>query len=222
MRVVVNIIKIFTLLTFLMIIGGVSWILYLESYYGNRIYREVRNVPHSEVVLVLGASVQPDKLPSPILVDRLDRAIELYKAGKVDKILLSGDHYNRYYDEVESMKNYILTSNFVRPQDVYLDHYGLRTFDSVYRANHTFKFHSLTIVTQSFHLPRALFLARKIGMESFGFSADNPEKKIETSLMIREAFARILAFFDIWVMHTKPAYTHGPNDLTDGRDSWQR
>ena len=125
----------------------------------------------SPVAIVLGALVWPSGTMSDIFKDRVDTALELYKQGKVEKILISGDHGRKNYDEVNSAKDYLLEQG-VNSEDIFMDHAGFDTYDSLYRARDVFGVKQAIIITQNFHLPRALYIGQKLGLEVTGLSAD--------------------------------------------------
>ncbi len=158
------------------------------------IFTSLEKVPKSEAALVLGAKVTTAGALSGVLEDRASTAVELYEAQKVKKILVSGDHGTKEYDEVNALKNYFLAAG-VLPEDLFLDHAGFDTYDSLYRARDIFKAESLIIVTQNFHLPRAVYIAHGLDIEAVGFSAD---KHVYAGAVlqgrIRESLARVKAF----------------------------
>lgn len=123
----------------------------------------------AQAVLVLGASVVAGE-PSPILAERADAAIALYESGYARRILVSGDNGERSYDEVSAVVRY-LVGRGVPPEDIFVDRAGFDTYSSVYRARYIFGARSLIIVTQDFHLPRAVFLARSLGIDASGVVA---------------------------------------------------
>jgi SanA protein len=127
-------------------------------------------VPHAQVALVLGALVAADGRPSAMLEDRLRGAAALYRDGRVDRVLASGDHGRRDYDEVNAMRRELVRLG-VPDGDVFTDHAGFATLDSVVRARRVFGVRSAVIVSQGFHLPRALWLARRAGLPATGFEA---------------------------------------------------
>ncbi len=183
---------------------------------------DLKQVPEAQAAMVLGASVIAGKKPSGILLERLDRAVELYRHKKVQKLLLSGDNTKKYYDEVNVMKDYVLRRN-VAAADIFLDHNGLRTLDSIYRAKHVFKARKLIIVTQDFHLPRALFLANHIGLKSYGYAANSGRVDISLKMKLREFSARVLAFLDAYVLESKPRYLGKTTPLSkNGRITWNK
>lgn len=127
------------------------------------IYDDASRAPKAKVALVPGAAVSKTGLLSPIFIDRLDMAAALYKAKKVTKILVSGDNSTDDYNEVNPARLYLITKD-VSDIDIYLDHAGFDTYSSMYRARDIFKVTSIIVSTQSFHLPRAIFIARLLGM----------------------------------------------------------
>ena len=143
----------------------------------------------TDCILVLGCSVIGNSEPSDDLRGRLDMALELYRRSP-HKILVSGDHSaDGYYNEVRVMKEY-LVENGVPSSDIFMDHYGFSTYDSIYRAKHCFGIHRVTVVTQDFHLYRAVFLARAIGMETVGVASNSDSKEKVSKWNLREVFAR--------------------------------
>lgn len=171
------------------------------------------------VAIVLGASVKPDGTPSDVLADRLRVAIALYEDGRVDKVLASGDHGTVGYDEVNAMKDFLLAHN-VAAEDIFLDHAGFDTYDTMYRARHVFGISSAFVATQSFHLPRALYIGEQLGMTLYAAPADlQPYVKADV-FAVRERFANVKAFVDV-VMRAKSSYGGESVDITgDGRATW--
>jgi len=169
--------------------------------------------------LVLGAKVYNNGKMSDIFKDRAKTAVSLYREGKVEKILVSGDHGQKDYDEVNSAKEYLL-ENGVDQEDIFLDHAGFDTYDSLYRARHIFQVQSLVVVTQDFHLPRALYIADKLGIESCGVSADLHQYYGEEARNRREILAKMKAWINI-VFHSRPKYLGDEIPLSgSGLNSW--
>jgi len=166
----------------------------------DRIISDAEQAPHHKVALVLGAGVLPDGTLSTVLKDRVDKAIELYNLGKVDKLLMSGDNRFSHYNEPQRMKDYAVAKG-VPPEDVAMDFAGRRTYDSVYRAKHIFGQDRLIVVSQEFHLYRSLFLCEKLGIDAYGVPGDYPGT---TQSIIREIPARINAVLDIYILHPTP------------------
>ena len=157
-----------------------------------------------DVIVVLGAGVRPGGVPSDMLRDRLEVGNELYFAGYADKILMSGDHMSPDYDEVGVMKRYAIEAG-VPTDAIYLDHAGLSTYDSLWRLANIFEAKKVLIVTQSYHLPRALYLARAFGINAYGLSADLRPYRSQTYRDIREILARGKDFV---LAITKPSATY--------------
>ncbi|MEY4747194.1 MAG: hypothetical protein RLZZ416_243 [Candidatus Parcubacteria bacterium] len=173
-------------------------------------------VPQTEVALVLGASVVRGE-PSAILAKRADLAIALYRARKVSKILVTGDNGALTHDEVTPVRNYLLAAG-VPAADIFLDHAGFDTYSSMYRARSVFLVHSMTIVTQDFHLPRALWIARHSGIEAYGIPAEGGEGSLAD--YAREIPASLKAIVDI-VAKREPRYLGPPISLSqDGESTW--
>ncbi|MEI6603124.1 MAG: ElyC/SanA/YdcF family protein [Clostridia bacterium] len=164
----------------------------------------VQAIPKTDAALVLGSFVVGDSL-SPILLDRVNGGIALYKAGKVQKLLLSGDHGQTEYDEVNAMMHYAIKQG-VKSEDIFLDHAGFSTYESVYRARDIFQCKSITIVTQEFHLSRALFLARQLGVEAYGLDSTYHGNAYFDQYSPREVFARVKDFFTATILFPKPTY----------------
>jgi SanA protein len=180
----------------------------LMSFYINKssdgsIYN-IQNVPQKQAALVLGARVWPDGKMSDMFQDRVDMAIDLYKAGKVQRILVSGDHGTKNYDEVDAAKNYLL-ANGIDSKDIFLDHAGFDTYDSVYRAKHIFEVQSMIIVTQKYHLPRALYIAKALNVDAVGTAADFRVYGGQEYRDFREKLADVKAWFDV-IIKAKPKF----------------
>ena len=176
----------------------------------------IDDVPTTEAALVLGASVLRGS-PSPILAERADMAIALYAAGKVKKILVTGDNGALSHDEVTPVRKYLLDAG-VASEDIFLDHAGFDTYSSMYRARDVFLVRSLTIVTQDFHLPRALWIARKLGLEAYGVVAEGGENSPYDYL--REIPASVKAIMNV-MMDRQPKYLGPTMPLSgNGEETW--
>lgn len=167
------------------------------------IYQNIDKIPKAQTVMVLGASVRPDKTMSDMLKDRADTAIDLYKASKVENILVSGDGKSKNYNEVEVVNSYLLEQGIPK-EKILLDYYGLDTYDSLYRAKNVFNIKSLIISTQNFHLPRAIFIAQSLELTAYGITADKHNYKNMELNIGRELLATIKAYFDVFD-NAKPA-----------------
>jgi SanA protein len=172
-----------------------------------------------QAALVFGARVYSDGRLSDMFRDRVDSALELYQAGLVPKILVSGDHGQAEYDEVNAAREYLLDKG-VRAEDIFLDHAGFDTYDSLYRAQAVFGVKSAVLVTQAYHLPRAFFIARHLGLSVAGQDAARRHYVGEPARLRREYLARCKAVADV-VFGAEPTYL-GPfiSIEGDGRSSW--
>jgi SanA protein len=182
--------------------------------------KNLRDVPHAQAALVLGAQVKADGQPSAMLADRIATAEALYRAHKVDKLLLSGDHGQWRYDEVGTMRKALLKHG-IPPKDLFTDHAGFDTWDSAQRARKVFGVHSVIVVTQDFHMARALYAARHAGLDANGYSADRRTYgHVIARLRMRETLARVKVVADV-LTGAEPRFL-GPSIPIggDGRRSW--
>ena len=170
-------------------------------------------------VLVPGAKVSPQGRVSDILHDRIISAYEVYAKRLVSKILVSGDHGTNEYDEVNAMKQEFLKLG-VPEEDIFMDHAGFSTYDSLYRARAVFQVQSLIIVTQKFHLPRSLFIAGHLGIPVQGYKADKRKYVSAAKNEIREFLARVKDFFMATLFLPEPKYLGRAIPITgDGRQT---
>jgi SanA protein len=161
--------------------------------------------PTARVAIVFGAGLSSDGSPSPILQDRVATATELYFSGKIQKILMSGDNRFLDYNEPGAMLNYALALGVPR-QDIVLDYAGRRTYDTCYRAKSIFGIDEALLVTQRYHLPRAVFTCNSLGIKGTGVIAD---RRLYNSHSVnywnlREVGATVAALWDVWVSHPLP------------------
>lgn len=170
-----------------------------------------------QCALVLGCAVYVDGEPSPMLKDRLDAGIALYRSGAVPKLLLSGDHGQEEYDEISVMYNYCLKEG-VPAEDIFLDHAGFSTYDSVYRAKSIFKVERMIIVTQTYHEFRALYTAEQLGIEAVGVSADQKRYAGAAYRELREVLARSKDFFKA-AIKARPVYGGEDIPITGSPDA---
>jgi vancomycin permeability regulator SanA len=181
------------------------------------IVKSPEEAPHAQAAIILGARVYADGTPSPMLQDRLETGIKLYKLGKVDKLLLSGDHGQTDYDEVNTMLAYVLAQG-VPTWDVFTDHAGFDTYDTMYRAIDVFRVRSALIVTQEFHLARSVYTAQTLGLDCVGVVADIQPYGDETRNRMREWLARGKAIFQLHISHPEPRFLGPPIPIDgDGR-----
>lgn len=171
----------------------------------NRIY-QTENAPTRRVAIVFGAGLRRDGTPSPILRDRVQTAANLYFSGKVEKLLMSGDNSYLNHNEPESMRQYALSLG-VPDEAIALDYAGRRTYDTCFRAKAIFKVDDALLVTQKFHLPRALFLCNALGLDALGVDATRPLRSWRVSTLIwstRELLATSGAFLDVYITNPQP------------------
>ena len=157
-----------------------------------------------DCLLVLGASVKDGTRPSLMLADRLDTSIELYNIGVSDVLLMSGDHADQYYNEVAVMKKYAVDKG-VPSSDIFLDHKGFSTFDSMIRLKKVFGAKKVVIVTQEYHLYRALYIANKLGIEAYGVPAPGENYNGQFRRDVREVLARDKDFLKLLFEKDPPA-----------------
>lgn len=173
-----------------------------------------------DCIIVLGCFVREDGSPSHMLSDRIDCGIELYDLGAAPKLLMSGDHGREEYDEVGTMKD-IAVGHGIPSSDVFEDHAGFSTYESIYRAKEIFGAEKMIIVTQKYHLYRALYIAKKLGVEAYGVGSDPREYSGQTMRDVREVLARVKDF-GMTAFKPEPTYLgeaipiSGDGNLTEG------
>ena len=169
----------------------------IDRYAKDRLYDTVSDVPHCHTALVLGAPpVSKSGTPNPFFLYRMDAAAKLYEAGKIDRILVSGDNMKRGYDEPEAMKKALVERGV--PEDIiFKDDAGFRTFDSVVRAKEVFGQSEFIVVSQKFHNERAVFIAGKKGIKAVGYNAADVRISYGLTTLIREWGARCKVFLDL-------------------------
>ncbi len=189
-------------LTVLLLLGLPQWAAHAEA--DPRAY-SAQSVPVERVGIVFGAGITPDDTPTLVLRDRLDMAIQLYQTGKVSKLLMSGDNRTLNHNEPGVMQAYAVQKG-VPAEDIVLDYAGNRTYDTCYRARHIFNIHTATLITQKFHLPRALFTCANLGIDVHGVAADKSYFSPPTvaNWQIRELFATSAALWQVWVERPLP------------------
>ncbi|MGV0979770.1 SanA/YdcF family protein [Empedobacter falsenii] len=184
---IVGLIAVFTLIVALIIQIFTSY--YIYNYQGN--------IPSDyRVAVVFGAKVQANGQPTRFLKDRLDAAIRLYKEDQVDVILLSGEKLHENFNEIDVMEKYLLDRG-VKIEDTYLDGAGLDTYSTIYRTKNIYQFDKVILISQSYHLKRALFLGKVFGLDCIGYNADSGPYKTEGKQSFREILANIKALLDI-------------------------
>ena len=166
-----------------------------------------------DCIVVLGCKVYDDGTPSAMLEDRLKCAIALYQAGAAPKIIMSGDHGQTTYDEVNAMKQYAVDAG-VPSEDVFMDHAGFSTYETMYRAKEVFCAEKILIVTQEYHLYRSLYIAQALGMEAYGVSASYQRYANQSGMDFREMLARVKDF-GMCILQPEPTYL-GPTIPVSG------
>lgn len=183
---------------YLILLFIISLVLFINIYvklnsYKRIIINEDKKIDKIDCLLVLGAGIIDNTRPTLMLKDRLDKSIELYKKGFASKIIMSGDHNRKNHDEVGIMKKYAIEKG-VPSEDIFMDHAGFCTYDSIYRAKEIFGVKNMIIVTQKYHLYRALYISNKLGVNSYGSMSD---ARIYTKMpyhLLRESIARVKNF----------------------------
>ena len=194
--------------------------LYVKKSTSKQIINENNCAKLSDVdcIIILGAGIWEDK-PSPMLEDRLLEGIKLYQNNVSDKIIMSGDHGRKEYDEVNIMKNYAIEKG-IPSENIFMDHAGFSTYESIYRARDIFKAKKIVIVTQKYHLYRALYIANQLGIEAYGVGADPRQYVGATYRELREILARDKDFVKC-IFKPEPTYlgdtipVSGNGDITN-------
>jgi len=166
---------------------------------------DLTTVPAAQVALVPGAGITADDKPTLALRDRLDGAIALYKAGKVSKILMSGDNSSIFYNEPGVMTNYAIEQG-IPEADIVQDFAGRRTYDTCYRAKEIFGLESVIITTQKYHLPRMVFLCEQLGLNASGIPVKQSDYLLNHYVFwnVREVLATLSAYIDIYILKPEP------------------
>lgn len=176
-----------------------------------------------DCILVLGCGVHSDGSPSDMLHDRLQRGVELYDLGAAPKLLMTGDHGREGYDEVDAMKSFAVEAG-VASENVFMDHAGFSTYESMYRARDVFQAKKIIIVTQEYHLYRAIYIAESLGLEAYGVSADYRSYHGQLGRDVREMLARVKDF-GTSIFQPKPTFLGeaipiwGDGNLTNDENS---
>ena len=176
-----------------------------------------------DCILVLGCHVRENGVPSDMLNDRLQRGVELYHLGAAPKLLMSGDHGRTNYDEVAAMKQFAV-DNGIDSENVFMDHAGFSTYESIYRAKEIFQADKIIIVTQTYHLYRAMYIAEQFGIEAYGVHADYRNYSGQQAMDFREVLARVKDF-GMCIFKPEPTYLgdaipiSGDGNLTNDENS---
>ena len=187
---------------------GASSLLIIDYYVGkvaSKYLLNIDNSPQADAIIVFGALVRSDGTVSDMLADRLNVGYKLYKAGKAPKIIVSGDHGSTAYDEVNGMRKYLQDKGVPR-EDIFMDHAGFDTYDSLYRARDVFLVKKAILVSQEFHVTRALYIGKRLGMEVAGVTSDLHIYPGMKYYRFREIGARLKAFAQADILKPKPKY----------------
>ena len=187
---------------FLLFVLGLNY--YVKKSTDALINSDSAKIAPSYTGLVLGAKVYENGSLSGVLQDRVESALELYKSKKIKRFLLSGDHGSANYDEVNQMKKYLISKG-VSTKDIFLDHAGFDTYSSIYRAKNIFNVDKLVIITQKFHVKRAVYIAQSMNLQVQGYTADKHTYGIAKKMILREGLANVKAFFEL-LLRKKPKY----------------
>lgn len=187
--------------------GGINWFMIHQSKKDIETARQLileQKGKKADAVVVLGAKVRKDGSMSLMLKERVDLGIQAYKQGLADRIIMSGDHGAEGYDEVSTMKAYAIKQG-IPSEHIFKDHAGFSTYETMYRARDVFKAKSIVVVTQKYHLYRAVYDAKALGLEVKGISCDKAVYKGDKARKFREAIARIKDF-GYTAVKPKPKY----------------
>jgi SanA protein len=197
----------FRLFLVLLIAGGLvigASQLLIELYLQPRLY-PAEEAPTAPVAIVFGAGLRRDGSPSPVLRSRIDTAVDLYFSGKVSKLLMSGDNRFLDYNEPGAMSDYAISLG-VPPEDIVQDFAGRRTYDTCFRAKAVFEVQQAILVTQRYHLSRAVYTCGALGLEASGVSAN--QNQFRSPMLgywrMREVLATVVALWELWVTHPVP------------------
>ncbi|MBU3104916.1 SanA/YdcF family protein [Clostridium gasigenes] len=194
------------ILIFISVVGAIAAIMIVQKN-GQKNITTIESLnQNADAIIVLGAGAKDDGSPSDILEDRLKTAIEVYNSGVCSKFILSGDHGRESYNEVSVMKEYIINNCDVEEKNVFLDHAGFSTYDSIYRAKDIFEVENAIIITNEYHLPRALYLAKKMGINANGISSDIRNYLFIESYKSREKLAQLKDFVYINLLKPEPRF----------------
>ena len=190
------------------VVAGLSVIainIYIISFSkDNIISKEQASTLEVDCILILGAGLYSESTPSPMLADRIKTGINLYELNASKKILMSGDHGQHNHDEVGVMRDYAIKAG-VPSEDIFMDHAGFSTYESMYRAKYIFGAKKIIIVTQDFHISRAVYIAEKLGLEAYGVTSDLRIYKGIWYNRGRDVLARVKDFFMV-IFKPEPTY----------------
>ncbi|MCQ2575224.1 MAG: YdcF family protein [Treponema sp.] len=208
------------ILSGILFVAGIN--IYMVNYAKPYIYTDISDLPESYTVILPGAKVYSNNI-SFVVRDRIDGGVNCLKAGKGQRVLISGDHGQKNYDEVNQMRLYMQKIYGINPEIIFMDHAGFSTYETMYRARDIFCVDSAVVVTQKFHTARSVYIGRKLGLNVVGYEAPelNPfSRRVHSSWNIRECLARVKAFFMV-MMNSKPTYLGEQIPITgNSKASW--
>jgi SanA protein len=199
--------KLISLLLFLLLCITVIFCYIRVNQTSNKyLYHKTTHIPHNKVALLLGTSKNLSNGRNNLYFsNRIQAAVELYKAGKTDYFIISGDNSRKNYNEPQDMKEALI--GYGVPENIiFLDFAGFRTFDSVVRCKEIFGQQQITIISQKFHTARAVFIARQYNIEAIGFNAADVNQYAGIKTNIREVFARVKLFIDLFLINQQPRF----------------
>ena len=205
--------KYLKILVYLFILGLIAIIsvnLYVKSATKAYIHHSLKRFPKNDVGIIFGAGIRGDQ-PSKYLKDRLDAGILLYKSKRINKILLSGDNGREEYDELTVMKKYCYSHGVDTTKSV-IDYAGFDTYSTMYRAKHIFKINRATLISQEYHLNRAIYIGQKLGIKSVGYSANKGEYRGYNYVCFREYGSIFKSFLDVF-RNREPHFLGNPIDI---------
>jgi SanA protein len=205
--------KYFKIILYLFIIGLAAIIsvnVYVKSTTKKHISYSLKKFPKNDVGIIFGAGINGNQ-PSKYLKDRLDAGILLYKSNRINKILLSGDNGREEYDELTVMKNYCYEHG-VDTTKIFIDYAGFDTYSTMYRAKHIFKIKKATLISQEYHLNRAVYIGQKLGIKSVGYSANKGEYRGYKYVTFREYGSIFKSFFDV-LRSREPRFSGNPINI---------
>lgn len=223
-KIILRILIICAALIVAIMITAIGINIYIKSYVSDRIItaEQAEEMDDVDCILVLGCGINADGTPKTMLRDRLDTGIELYNLGIAPKLIMSGDHGREIYDEVNAMKTYAKDAD-VPSEDIFMDHAGFSTYESMYRASAIFQAKRIVIVTQEYHLYRAVYDALKSGIDAYGVAADKSEYNEGLLRESREFLARVKDFA-YGIFRPEPTYlgdaipVSGDGDVTNDKE----
>jgi len=196
----------------ILIIFFSSFYYYIVTKYDDKIYSDCKDVPSCKVALVFGAGYRKGGVLFAVLQDRVEKAVELYKLGKVQKLLMSGDNPIKSYNEPVAMRNEAIKLG-VKPDDIRLDFAGKRTYYSCYRIKNIWLQNEIVLVSQEYHLPRALYICNELGINAYGVISDRRPYVNHEFYKIREIPAILLTWVEINVTQPLPRFLGKAEDI---------